>query len=167
VALFGPPNVTRLARANKIAELVKAAHYKKDEAVREAAREALTEKVDLLIQTLQSKHLPHVYAAREALVVVGEPARERLIFILREGHVHRRQDAAFVLGEMGDPAAVPALRLAMHNPDPLLRMICVQALGKIGDEEGFETLRQALGDADPQVAREARKALDKIARAGR
>lgn len=163
MALFGPPNVARLASSNKIAELVKAAHYKKNPAVREAARAALTEKIDLLVKTLQAAYLPNLMAAREALVVVGEPARERLIYILREGHVHRRQDVAYVLGEMRDPAALPALILSMHNPDPLLRMICVQALGKIGDPAAAETLEQALGDTDPGVAQEARKSLDMLA----
>ncbi len=57
---------------------------------------------------------------REALVLIGPPARDRLIFILREGHLHRRQDAAYVLGIMKDPAAVGPLCTAMHNPDPLL-----------------------------------------------
>ena len=37
---------------------------------------------------------------------------------------------------------------AMHNPDPLLRMLCVEALGKIGDPAAIDTLRRALGDAD-------------------
>ena len=166
MALIGRPNVARLAASNRFDGLVKAARYKKDPAVREAALAALSEKVDLLIQTLQAKHLPHVYAAREALILVGEPARDRLIFILREGHVHRRQDAAYVLGEMRDAAAVPALRLSMHNPDGLLRMICVQALGKIGDASALETLQQALDDREPRVAKEAQKAIDLIAARG-
>ena len=38
-----------------------------------------------------------------------------------------------MLGLMKDPEAVEPLCLAMHNPDPLLRVIVVEALGKIGD----------------------------------
>ncbi len=163
MAVFGPPNVERLAARSKFRELVKATRYKKDPAVREAARAALGENMDFLIKTLQSRNLQHMTMAREGLVAIGEPARERLIFILREGHVHRRQDAAFVLGEMAHPAALPALKLAMHNPDPLLRVLCVQAMGKIGDPSAVETLEQALGDVEPRVAREAQKSLDKIA----
>jgi HEAT repeat protein len=159
VALFGPPDVERLKVRGDLRALVVAAHYKKDAEVREAARQALIESMDRLIQLLQSKHLPHLAMARDALVLIGPPARDRLIFILREGHVHRRQDAAHVLGLMGDPAAVPALSLAMHNPDPLLRVLCVQALAKIGGDDARVVVEQALNDADPGVAAEARKAL--------
>ena len=159
---FGRPNVEKLAALNKIDLLVKATKYKKDPAVQEAARAALLEKMDTCIKTLQSKHLPHVYAAREALVIIGPPARDRLIFILSEGHVHRRQDAAYVLGEMRDPEAVPALALAMHNPDDLLRKISVEALAKIGGPDAVKVLRAACLDHDPHVARAAGKALNSL-----
>jgi HEAT repeat protein len=159
---FGRPNVEKLAALNKIDLLVKATKYKKDPAVQEAARAALLEKMDTCIKTLQSKHLPHVYAAREALVIMGPPARDRLIFILGEGHVHRRQDVAYVLGEMRDPEAVPALSLAMHNPDDLLRKISVEALAKIGGPDAIEVIKAACTDHDPHVARTAGKALNNL-----
>lgn len=159
---FGKPNVEKLAALNKLDELNRATRYKKDPAVREAARAALLEKMDTCIKTLQAKHLPHVYAARQSLIIIGPPARDRLIFILREGHVHRRQDAAYVLGEMGDPEAVPALTLAMHNPDDLLRKISVEALAKIGGPEAIEVLKLACEDHDPHVARAAGKALNNL-----
>jgi HEAT repeat protein len=50
----------------------------------------------------------------------------------------------------------------MHNPDPLLRMIIVEALGKIGDPAATDTLRRALGDPDNSVAGAARKSLKQI-----
>jgi HEAT repeat protein len=50
----------------------------------------------------------------------------------------------------------------MHNPDPLLRMIIVEALGKIGDPAATDTLRRAMGDVDKSVAGAARKALKQI-----
>jgi len=155
-----------MASANDIVGLVKAAKYKKDPAVREEARAALTEKVDLLVQQLASKHLPHVFSARDALVIVGEPARDRLIFIVQNGHVHRRQDAAFVLGMMGDPVAVKPLCVAMHNPDSMLRMIIVEALGKIGDPAATDTLRRAVGDPEARISKAAQKALRQVASPG-
>jgi HEAT repeat protein len=97
--------------------------------------------------------------AREALILIGAPARERLIYILGVGHVHRRQDAAFVLGEMGDPDAVKPLCTALHNPDGLLRLLCVEALGKIGDPAAVPMLKKALRDPESRVARAAQKAL--------
>ena len=161
MAVFGPPNVAKLEAMGKIDGLVRAAKYKKDPAIRAEARRALTGFLDKIIQRLQTKNLVQLDTSREALCIIGEPARDRLIFILREGHVHRRQDAAYVLGMMGDPEAVPALQLALHNPDPLLRMLCIQALAKIDDPRSLETLQQALNDPEPKIAAEARKALAK------
>ena len=162
MAVFGPPNVAKLEAAGNIDGLVKAAKYKKDPQLAADARRALTGFLDKIIQRLQTKNLVQLNTAREALVIIGEPARDRLIYILAEGHTHRREDAAFVLGMMGDPAAVKPLCLAMHHPDPLLRLIAVEALGKIGDPSAVDTLRRALSDKDGHVAAAASKSLKKI-----
>jgi len=162
VALFGPPNVAKLDARGNIDGLVRAAKYKKDPAVAEQARLALERRLDRIVENLQTKNMVQLSTTREALLLIGEPARDRLIFILQQGHVQRRQDAAYVLGKMGDPAAVKPLCLAMHNPDPLLRLLCVEALGRIGDPEAYDTLRQALGDRDSTVAAAARKALKQL-----
>jgi HEAT repeat protein len=162
VALFGPPNVAKLKASGNIDGLVKAARYTKDPALAEEARQALEDRLDRIIENLATKHMVQLQQSRDALVAIGPPARDRLIFILKNGHLHRRQDAAYVLGLMGDPAAVGALTLTMHNPDGLLRMLCVEALGKIGDPDSVDVLRQALGDRDSTVAGAARKALKKM-----
>ena len=162
MGLFGPPNVAKLDAAGKIDGLVRAAKYKRDPAIREAARKSLESYLDKIVQRLQTKNMVQLNTSREALLIIGPPARDRLIFILREGHLHRRQDAAYVLGKMGDPAAVKPLCVAMHNPDALLRLLCVQALGSIGDPAATDTLRRALGDPDAHVAAEARKALKAV-----
>ena len=162
MALFGPPNVAKLKASGHIDRLVKAAKYKKDPAVAEEARQALESKLDVIVENLQTKNIVQLQTAREALVLIGPVARDRLIFILKEGHLHRRQDAAFVLGKMKDPLAVEPLCTAMHNPDPLLRMLSVEALGKIGDPRGLDTLRRALGDADTTVSAAASKSLKQM-----
>jgi HEAT repeat protein len=162
VGLLGPPNVAKLEALGKIDGLVKAARYTKDPIVAADARRALTGFLDTIIQRLQTKSLTQLNTARDALVIIGGPARDRLIFILQEGHLHRRQDAAFVLGMMGDPVAVKPLCVAMHNPDSLLRLIIVEALGKIGDPSATEMLRKALGDPDKSVSEAARKAFKKL-----
>jgi HEAT repeat protein len=146
----------------KIDGLARAARYKKDPAVAADARRALTGFLDKVIQRLQTKNIVQLNTARDALVIIGEPARDRLIYIVQQGHLHRRQDAAYVLGMMGDPVAVKPLCVAMHNPDTLLRMIIVEALGKIGDPSAADTLRRALGDPDKAVAEAARKAFKKL-----
>jgi HEAT repeat protein len=166
VAVFGPPNVAKLDAMGRIDGLVKAAKYKKDPQIQAAAREALTGYLDKVIQRLQTKNLVQLDTAREALLIIGEPARDRLIFILKEGHLHRRQDAAYVLGEMRDPVAVQPLTVALHNPDALLRMLCVQALAKIGGPEAGKTLEKATRDPEPRIQQEAQKALLKMRKAG-
>ena len=162
MGLFGPPDVAKLDAMGKIDGLVRAARYKKDPAIQAEARKALTGYLDKIIQRLQTKNLVQLDTSRDALLIIGPPARDKLIFIMREGHLHRRQDAAYVLGLMGDPEAIPALQLALHNPDPLLRMLCIQAIAKIDDPRSIETLQQALNDPDPKIAAEARKQLSSV-----
>ena len=162
MALFGPPNIAKIKASNSIDRLVKTAKYKKDPAIAEEARQALEERLDIIVENLQTKNMVQLQTSREALVLIGPPARDRLIFILKEGHLYRRQDAAFMLGKMMDPAAVEPLCTAMHNPDPLLRMLCVEALGKIGDPAATDTLRRALGDGETTVSAAARKSLKQM-----
>lgn len=162
MGLFGPPNVEKARALGKIEDMLRAANYKKDPAVAAAGREALTEHLDLLIRELDSRNVRRLQIAREALCAIGAPARDRLIFILENGHVHRRQDAAFALGEMKDERAVEPLCSALCHPDPLLRLLSAQALGKIASPKAKRQLRLACGDDEPKVAREARKALERI-----
>lgn len=157
--LFGPPDVEKLVARGRIEELVRAARYKRDPAVAEQARQALTGMLDTLIQKLDTNNLRHLSIARDGLKAIGPPAVERLVFVLENGHVHRREDAAYALGEIGDPAAVVPLIAALRHGDPLLRMIAVGALGKIGDRRAVEPLKKRLSDTNGQVARAARKSL--------
>jgi hypothetical protein len=106
----------------KIDGLVRAARHKKDPAVAADARRALTGFLDKIIQRLQTKNLPQLNTARDALVIIGEPARDRLIFIVQQGHLHRRQDAAYVLGMMSDADGSPSSRSA--SPCTTLTLSC-------------------------------------------
>lgn len=162
MGLFGPPNVEKARRTGSVDQMLRVAKYKKDPAVAEAGRKLLEEHLDLLFKELNSKNIRRLQVAREALVAIGPPARDRLVFILGEGHVHRRQDAAFVLGEMKDEEAVEPLCESLRHTDPLLRLISAQALGKIGSRKALRALRLATMDEEPNVAKEARKALAKI-----
>jgi HEAT repeat protein len=162
--LFRPPNVARLKALGKVEELTKAAHYKKDPAVAAAACAALTEMLDFVIEALADKNLRKVLVCRNALKAIGQPAIDKLSFILDKGHLHRRQDAAFTLGFIGvpDSAAIDALCRALRHSDPLLRMIAAQALGKVGDLRARPPLRRATADENEQVAKAATKALQRL-----
>ena len=163
MGLFGPPDVEQARATGKIEDLLRAATLQAGPCHRSRrARGAWPSTSTCSSRSSDTKNIRRLQVAREALVVVGPPARDRLIFILGEGHVHRRQDAAFVLGEMRDPAAVAALHRALHNDDGLLRLIIVQALAKIGGDDALVALRQAIFDPEPKVADEARKAVKKL-----
>lgn len=162
MGLFGPPDVEKARASGQVEAMLKAAQYKKDPAVAAAGRAALTERLEVIIKELKTKNIRRLQIARQALVEIGPPARDRLIFILGEGHVHWRQDAAFVLGEMKDEAAVGPLCESLKHTDPLLRALSAQALGKIGSPKALRDLRLAAVDDDPTVVKEARKALRKI-----
>ncbi len=68
-----------------------------------------------------------------------------------------------MLGEAGDPEAVPVLIDALRDTDPLLRQLAAEALGKIGDEQAAEPLRlAALRDDNERVRRAATKAHQRL-----
>ena len=64
------------------------------------------------------------------------------------------------LGNLGDPAAVPALGGALADPEPLVRGHAAWALGRIGGEAARDLLRGALArETEPAVLVEMRCAL--------
>jgi len=109
-------------------------------------------------QLMRDRDALVVAAAIYALVRLGEdPDRTPLATLLMQGDAHTRANAAFILGELGDPTAAPMLRdaakrLATPGGDPtigpsasrLLRLHVAAALVKLGDTEMVQTLRAAL-----------------------
>lgn len=61
------------------------------------------------------------------------------------------RNACAALGNLGDPASIPALRHALHDPEPLVRGHAAWALGRLGEREILEA---ALGDEANQWVRE-------------
>ncbi len=162
MGLFGTPNVAKAKATGNVDLMLRVARYRRDPAIAAQGRALLTERLDVLIERLGSRNMRHMRMAREAVLMVGPPARDRLIYILGVGHVHRRRDAAFMLGEFRDPVAVDALTESMRHEDDMLRWLSAQALGKIGDPRATPALRRAALDTDARVAAEARKALKKV-----
>jgi epoxyqueuosine reductase len=65
------------------------------------------------------------------------------------------RNAAVVLGNTGNPAAVPALAHALGDREPLIRQHAAWALGALGTPEGREALaRRALRETHPAVLAE-------------
>lgn len=78
--------------------------------------------------------------------------------LLEDESEGNRANAAFVLGELGDPSALPLLREAVRDPmrmflearERLLRLQISEAMIKLGDESQLETVRAALYPSRPE-----------------
>lgn len=55
-----------------------------------------------------------------------------------------RRNAAIAIGNVGDPAYVPDLAIAMNDPDELVRAYASWALGRIGGNEAMKLLEAGL-----------------------
>ena len=81
--------------------------------------------------------------------------------VLRAKRVGLQRNACVALGNLGDPAAIPELSLALTtNAEPLVRGHAAWALGRIGTREAEETLKNALdAESDTDVLTEISMAL--------
>ena len=70
------------------------------------------------------------------------------------------RNVAVALGNLGDPAAAPALAQAvLSDPEPLVRGHAAWALGRIGGESARQALAQAAqSESDAYVLDEIRRA---------
>ena len=83
--------------------------------------------------------------------------------VLRAKHTGLRRNACVALGNIGDPAAVPALSRVLTHAEPLVRGHAAWALGRIGTPEAEDALKNALTlEADASVLTEIRMALDPV-----
>jgi len=56
-----------------------------------------------------------------------------------------------LLGELGEPAAVDAIRKRLQDDDPRVVGAACEALGRLGDRESTETLFKHLDDQNPAI----------------
>ena len=83
--------------------------------------------------------------------------------VLRAKHTGLRRNACVALGNIGDPAAVPALSRVLTHAEPLVRGHAAWALGRIGTREAEDALKNALAaETDADVLTEIRVALDSV-----
>ncbi len=64
------------------------------------------------------------------------------------------RNVAVALGNWGDPRAVPALRSALHDHEPLIRGHAAWALGRIGDGEALRALHERVAGEDDAWVRD-------------
>jgi HEAT repeat protein len=116
--------------------------------------------IEALIQVMQD-NIFACESAAEALSIIGTPAVEPLIGLLKNKDWVVRKDAAMALGEIGDKRAIdPLIRaLADKKKDMASEPVsaeAAEALGKIGDKRAVEplikTLEQKTGTARAAAA---------------
>jgi HEAT repeat protein/beta-lactamase regulating signal transducer with metallopeptidase domain len=84
-----------------------------------------------------------------------------LIEALADSDREVRQAVAQALGEIGDEAAVPALKRATTDADVDVRRQAAEALSDIGGVEAIQALMALLKDPDPEIRKTAAEALGK------
>lgn len=89
--------------------------------------------------------------------------RFRLSPVRRCGYAGFLRNVAIALGNSGLPESVPALKVALHHPEALVRRHGAWALGRIGGREArSELLQAARTESDRCVRSEIRLALDSL-----
>ena len=125
--------------------------------------EKMKEKRDIkgLVKVLTSDSYRR-WDAAEALVEIGKPSVELLCTVLKTTNKHELENAAYVLGRIGDSRAVEPLCAALKASGSQVRLNAAIALGKIGDARAVDLLCAALKDTESQVRLAAADALAKI-----
>lgn len=95
----------------------------------------------------------------------GDEAVEALAAAFGDPSALLRHELAYVLGQMGDPHAVPFLTAVLRKEDEhvMVRHECAEALGAIGLAESVPVLQEFLSDPNPEVSESCEVALDLIA----
>lgn len=105
----------------------------------------------------------HRMRAVFALRNIGGPeAIDALAAAFADKSALLRHELAYVMGQMGDNHALPALidRLADPEEHVMVRHEAAEALGAIGDEAGRPVLEQFLHDPAPEVSESCEVAID-------
>jgi HEAT repeat protein len=102
--------------------------------------------------------------AAAALASIGSPAYAVLERTLQHDIWIARRNAAWALGVLDDPRAVPALIATLTDREAPVRKQAAWALGVIGNPRAVEPLLGALKDRDPEVRRQAAWAIGVLAK---
>ena len=89
-------------------------------------------------------------AATEAVLRYGPAATVPLKAALAASDASLRENAAALLGMLGDPALAPALLEHLHDESVAVRQAVLYALGNVGGEAAYAGLLQAMDDPDSQ-----------------
>jgi HEAT repeat protein len=111
--------------------------------------------IEALAAALGSKHGRDRHEARLRLVAIGRPATARLIEALADRNSNVRWEAAKALGQIGDPAAIPALVKALEDDNFGVRWLAAEGLIHMKEEALVPLLRALATRPDSRWLREA------------
>lgn len=115
----------------------------------------------LLFRAMADKNEEVRLAATAALKELADPSIAGLLVnALKEPNKWLPARVAEVLISLGS-LAVPALRSALEDSDPVFRAYVIEILGEVGDRSSVDTLHLALGDSVANIRRQAAAALGK------
>jgi HEAT repeat protein len=139
-----------------------------DVAVRVACLTVLAETLGLdafddLLAAMDAEELQlRISARRLAVTMKGEAATQRWLAKLSGRPAAERAHILRILGERGDPAALPRLLQATQDADETARVAALEALGHMPEQATIPALIRALTDGSPAERTAARGSLSGI-----
>jgi CheY-like chemotaxis protein/HEAT repeat protein len=127
------------------------------------AKIQIPEALEMLNQTLGSQHAHLRAAVKQKLGGVGVMSVRILIKNLFVDNPDLVIHSLNVLGDIGDSAAIPAIRKLIHQQpeDPNVRFAAYETLGRLPLDKGVYTLAVGLNDPVHNVRNAAAKAIDR------
>ena len=116
--------------------------------------------IDIFVQALRDPVKEVRSQATRALAIMGEPAGEKLIFLLHDPDWKVRYRAAEALGMMKLLKAKDSLIERLSDSRDHVRYMAVKALGELGGEDIQDSIRPCLWDDNLYVRKIAAKILD-------
>jgi len=121
------------------------------------------EAIEMLNQTLESEHDQLRDVIKRKLGGIGAMGVRLLIKNLFLDNPELVIHSLNVLGDIGDNAAIPAIRKLIHQhpKDPNIRFAVYETLGRLPLDKGVYTLAAGLNDPADNVRKAAAKAIDR------
>ncbi|MEJ2657303.1 MAG: HEAT repeat domain-containing protein [Desulfobacterales bacterium] len=127
------------------------------------AKTQVPEVMEMLNQTLESQHAQLRAAVKQKLGGIGAMGVRILINNLFLDNPDLVIHSLNVLGDIGDSAAIPAIRKLIHSQpeDSNVRFAVYETLGRLPLDKGVYTLAAGLDDPADNVRNAAAKAIDR------
>ena len=110
------------------------------------------EKIALCIKRLNSDDIKESQKAAQEIIALGDAAVGQLVKALSSKSLFLKGQAVFLLGKIGNNAAVgPLTELLRNNDNAYIRRNAAQALGNMHDSQAYDALVTGTQDNDPGV----------------